>query len=212
MEAANLFWNLRAKGYSVELASAAAEALVKAQVVARKAAALAAGAWVLGLAGSVGAQSLPVINITPNQGAAEDVTETTIEISTTDDHSSTVESTVDNSVSEEHSTEIDNSIDEQTNNVRVGEGLKHRASGAAESRSASIPLDHPCGDSTGLSAQTGIAGGSLSTVSEACRAFRVEEYGRRSTNRARKFAVETAYWLGFPTRLALAIATGGALN
>lgn len=158
--------------------------------------------------------------ITVNQANGDDTVEITSDVSTADDHSVTttddhsVSTTDDHSVSidTDNSTTTDNSIGELLTTVEaVGQPL-HRAEGAASVRGYSIPSAGPCGEVTGLSAQTGIAGGALSTVPEACRAFRVDEYERLSRSRARMWAVRLVYWAGLPSRLALAMVSGGALN
>ena len=52
--------------------------------------------------------------------------------------------------------------------------LAKHAESAGDVRSNSNPATSPCGDSTGLSGQVGVAGGGLATVTETCRAFRIQ--------------------------------------
>ena len=91
---------------------------------------------------------------------------------------------------------------------------KH-AETSAEAYSSSDGANPACGDSTGLSAQTGFAGASLATVPEACRAFRAaasESQLRKNGFGARATAVKIGYWIGFPFRTILHVATFGVLN
>ncbi len=93
--------------------------------------------------------------------------------------------------------------------------LQRRAASAADSRSSSSGNNAACGDSTGLSGQAGIAGGSLSTVPEACRAFRAMAAEAQLTKNGytkRATAIKVAYWIGFPFRTILHIASFGVLN
>lgn len=72
-----------------------------------------------------------------------------------------------------------------------------------------------CGDTTGLGAQTQLAGGSAATISESCRAVRyaqatqaLEQNG--FTKRAK--VVTAVYWIGLPFRTVIHVVSGGILN
>ena len=93
--------------------------------------------------------------------------------------------------------------------------LSHRAESAPPATASSSANVPGCGDTTGVSAQTGVAGGGLATITEACRASRYAHaeatltqngYGRRAA------AVRVAYWVGFLPRLVLHVVSFGALN
>lgn len=137
------------------------------------------------------------ININPNTGAGDDSSDITL-----DQHS-------------EVSTETDNStsVGDVTNNTtHEGQSDKH-AERAAASVSFSAPGDGPCGDSTGISAQSGVVGFSAATVTDTCRASRIAALvSNERVPRRFKWAAEAIYWFGFPSRLVLAIVSGGTLN
>lgn len=103
----------------------------------------------------------------------------------------------------------------------MGKELAKHASSAAEVRSGSAPDMSPCGDSTGLSAQAGVLGGGFATVSETCRAFRLQVLEARTITKvegkkdevpvATRLA-EVSYYVGWLPRLALHLASFGVLN
>ncbi len=86
-----------------------------------------------------------------------------------------------------------------------------RASQAARVTAGSNGGSTPCGDHTGLSLSTGVAGGGLGTITEACRAFRATQ-AEATVSAKKAFAVKAQYWIGFPFRLVLHVVTLGVLN
>jgi hypothetical protein len=70
----------------------------------------------------------------------------------------------------------------------------------------------PCGDASGLSAQTGLAGGGLATITETCRAYRLQRLQASKPDAiSTKLAAITHYAGWFP-RLLLHVASCGVLN
>lgn len=104
----------------------------------------------------------------------------------------------------------------------MGRELAKHASSAAEVRSDSKTDMSPCGDSTGLSAQAGVLGGGFATVSETCRAFRLQVLEARTTTPATEDTdavvpvatrlAEISYFVGWFPRLVLHVASFGVLN
>ncbi len=90
---------------------------------------------------------------------------------------------------------------------------ERHAESAADVRATSMPNNTPCGDTTGLSAQTGVAGGSLATVPEVCRAYRLQLL--RSSEDERSFSTTLAtitHYAGWFPRLVLHVGSLGVLN
>lgn len=76
----------------------------------------------------------------------------------------------------------------------------------------STPSDSPCGDTTGLSGQTGLFGGGLSTITETCRAYRLERLKIAAPDSLPTRLAEFTHYLGWPTRTLLHFGSLGVLN
>ncbi len=70
----------------------------------------------------------------------------------------------------------------------------------------------PCGEGTGVSLQTGVAGGGAASILEACRAYRVKIQNELDPDSMRTTLVNVQYYVGFPFRLVLHMASGGILH
>lgn len=70
----------------------------------------------------------------------------------------------------------------------------------------------PCGDSTGLSVQTGVAGGGMATVSETCRAYRLQQLQAIGKGSFSTCLATITHYAGWLPRTILHIASFGVLN
>ncbi len=95
--------------------------------------------------------------------------------------------------------------------AKAAKRAARRAAQAARVSASSNGGTTPCGDTTGLSVSTGIAGGALGTITEACRAFRATQ-AEALVSTKKAFAVKFAYWVGFLPRTVLHVCTLGVLN
>lgn len=97
-------------------------------------------------------------------------------------------------------------------------GTERHAETAPNATGYTVGGQTPCGDVTGLSGQVGAGGAGLSTITEPCRQYRLmalEEIAKQTNDGRLPFRVRLAqfqYYVGFPGRLALNIASLGALN
>ena len=94
----------------------------------------------------------------------------------------------------------------------MGEQLKNHAETAGDVRSNSNPATSPCGDSTGLSGQAGVVGGGLATVTETCRAYRLEVLTVVSPDATSTKLARITHFLGWLPRTLLHVASFGVLN
>jgi hypothetical protein len=94
----------------------------------------------------------------------------------------------------------------------LGEQLKNHAETAGDVRSNSNPVTSPCGDSTGLSGQVGVAGGGLATVSETCRAFRIQMLETVNPDATSTKLAKVTHFVGWLPRTILHVASFGVLN
>jgi hypothetical protein len=94
----------------------------------------------------------------------------------------------------------------------MGKELAKHASSSAEVRSDSKGGDSPCGDSTGLSAQAGLGGAGFATTSETCKAFRLQRLQATDNGSVSTTLAQITYFVGFPFRLVLHVASFGVLN
>ncbi len=118
----------------------------------------------------------------------------------------------------------DDDVDITIVDANPSEGLKElgkeqrraaerHAESAARSEAASMPNMTPCGDTTGMSAQTGLAGASMATIPEVCRAYRLQLL--RNSEEERSFSTTLAtitHYVGWFPRTLLHIGTLGVLN
>jgi len=93
----------------------------------------------------------------------------------------------------------------------ASEFAKH-AESAGDARSLSNPEVSPCGDSTGLSGQVGVAGGGLATVTETCRAYRLEVLTKVSPDTMSTKLARITHFMGWLPRTLLHVASFGVLN
>lgn len=70
----------------------------------------------------------------------------------------------------------------------------------------------PCGDVTGLSGQTGIVGGGLSTITETCRAFRLQQLEVNAPAAWSTRLAKVTHFIGWLPRTVLHVASFGVLN
>ena len=94
----------------------------------------------------------------------------------------------------------------------MGEQLKNHAESAGDVRSNSNPDVSPCGDSTGLSGQAGVVGAGLATVSETCRAYRLEVLEKVSPGATTTKLARITHFAGWLPRTLLHVASFGVLN
>lgn len=94
----------------------------------------------------------------------------------------------------------------------MGEQLKNHAESAGDVRSNSNPATSPCGDSTGLSGQVGVAGGGLATVTETCRAFRIQMLEAVNPDATSTKLAKITHFVGWLPRTILHVASFGVLN
>ena len=94
----------------------------------------------------------------------------------------------------------------------MGEQLKNHAESAGDVRSNSNPDVSPCGDSTGLSGQAGVVGAGLATVSETCRAYRLEVLEKVSPDATTTKLARITHLVGWLPRTLLHVASFGVLN
>lgn len=94
----------------------------------------------------------------------------------------------------------------------MGSELAKHAETAGDVRSMSTPSVSPCGDSTGLSGQVGVAGGGLATVTEACRAYRLEVLTAVSPDATTTKLARITHLVGWLPRTLLHVASFGVLN
>jgi hypothetical protein len=94
----------------------------------------------------------------------------------------------------------------------MGSELAKHADSAGDVRSNSNPATSPCGDSTGLSGQVGVAGGGLATVTETCRAFRLQMLETVSPDSYSTKLAEITHFVGWFPRMLLHVASFGVLN
>jgi len=90
--------------------------------------------------------------------------------------------------------------------------LAKHAESAGDVRSFSNPEVSPCGDSTGLSGQVGVAGGGLATVTETCRAYRLEVLSKVSPDAMSTKLARFTHFVGWLPRTLLHVASFGVLN
>lgn len=84
----------------------------------------------------------------------------------------------------------------------MGKELQKHASSAAEVRGQSSDGETPCGDVSGISAQSGIFGGAFAVPSVACQTFRHEKLQDLYGDRASVKAEAVLFWFpGFLVRL-----------
>ena len=93
----------------------------------------------------------------------------------------------------------------------ASEFAKH-AESAGDVRSNSNPATSPCGDSTGLSGQVGVAGGGLATVTETCRAFRIQMLEAVNPDATSTKLAKITHFVGWLPRTLLHVASFGVLN
>lgn len=92
------------------------------------------------------------------------------------------------------------------------DAAERHAETAPRSESSSAAAASPCGDSTGLSGQTGVAGGGLATITETCRAYRLQVLQSNAPESwSTKLAAGTHY-AGWFFRTLLHIGSFGVLN
>ena len=94
----------------------------------------------------------------------------------------------------------------------MGSELAKHAESAGDVRSNSNPEVSPCGDSTGLSGQVGVAGGGLATVTETCRAYRLEVLTKVSPDTMSTKLARITHFAGWLPRTLLHVASFGVLN
>ena len=94
----------------------------------------------------------------------------------------------------------------------MAEELTKHAESAGDVRSNSNPEVSPCGDSTGLSGQVGVAGGGLATVTETCRAYRLEVLTKVSPDTMSTKLARFTHFAGWLPRTLLHVASFGVLN
>lgn len=96
----------------------------------------------------------------------------------------------------------------------MGKELAKHADSAARSESSSSAQMSPCGDATGLSAQAGLGGVGFATTSETCKAFRLQVLEAMSEKGApvSTTLAEITYFVGWPFRTVLHVASFGVLN
>ena len=94
----------------------------------------------------------------------------------------------------------------------MGSELAKHAESAGDVRSNSNPEVSPCGDSTGLSGQVGVAGGGLATVTETCRAYRLEVLTKVSPDTMSTKLARFTHFAGWLPRTLLHVASFGVLN
>lgn len=100
---------------------------------------------------------------------------------------------------------------------QLRKAAERHAETAGDARSASASDRSPCGDSTGLSGQTGVAGGGLATITETCRAWRLQVLAAESTREDGSMPLTThlakvTHIVGWFPRMVLHVATLGVLN
>lgn len=84
----------------------------------------------------------------------------------------------------------------------MGKALAQHASSAAEVRGQSSDGETPCGDVSGISAQSGLFGGAFAVPSVACQTFRHEKLQDLYGDRASAKAEAVLFWFpGFLVRL-----------
>lgn len=92
-------------------------------------------------------------------------------------------------------------------------GMERHSESAARATANSMPNMTPCGDTTGMSAQTGLAGASMATVPEVCRAYRLQLL--RNSEEEVSFSTTLAtitHYVGWFPRLVLHVGSLGVLN
>lgn len=94
----------------------------------------------------------------------------------------------------------------------MGSELAKHAASAGDVRSHSNPEISPCGDSSGLSGQVGVAGGGLATVTETCRAYRLEVLTKVSPDATSTKLARFTHFVGWLPRTLLHVASFGVLN
>lgn len=90
--------------------------------------------------------------------------------------------------------------------------LSRRAESAPRVESHSEIGASPCGDSTGASLQTGVVGGGLATVTEACRAFRLQQLQAADPDSWTTRLATWSHFAGWFPRAVLHFVSGGVLN
>ena len=113
-----------------------------------------------------------------------------------------------------------NSTGEQSVNINnpaddvegAAKRMARHAESAARVRSDSKIGVSPCGDSTGLSVQTGVAGGGMATITEACRAFRLQTLQAIGKGSFSTTLATITHYAGWLPRTILHVASFGVLN
>ena len=92
-----------------------------------------------------------------------------------------------------------------------GELLNHAESAPAAS-SFSEAAESPCGDATGMSGQTGIVGGGIGTITETCRAYRLQRLQAGEPEALSTKLAAITHFAGWFPRFLLHVASFGVLN
>jgi len=88
---------------------------------------------------------------------------------------------------------------------------KH-AESAPPSSSASEAVASPCGDATGVSGQIGVAGAGLATITETCRAYRLQRLQKAAPEATSTKLATITHYAGWFPRLVIHLASFGILN
>lgn len=106
----------------------------------------------------------------------------------------------------------DNSVYNETDGRQLRKAAERHADTAPNATATSAGAPGPCGDTVGLSGQVGVGGVGLGTITETCRAYRLnaqqELYPESAATKLATFSHYTTY----PFRLVLTIATFGLLG
>lgn len=90
--------------------------------------------------------------------------------------------------------------------------LAKQANSAPRATGQSSDGSTPCGDQTGVSGQIGVAGGGLATVSESCRAFRLQRLQEGGQGSLSTTLATVTHYAGWLPRTVLHVASLGVLN
>ena len=96
--------------------------------------------------------------------------------------------------------------------AKAAKRMARQAARAPRSVSDSKTGVSPCGDSTGLSVQTGVAGGGMATVSETCRAYRLQQLQKVGKGSFSTVLATITHYVGWLPRTILHVARFGVLN
>ena len=96
--------------------------------------------------------------------------------------------------------------------AKAAKRMARQAARAPRSVSDSKTGVSPCGDSTGLSVQTGVAGGGMATVSETCRAYRLQQLQKVGKGSFSTVLATITHYVGWLPRTILHVASFGVLN